>query len=175
MQMEFYITQPLTGPTSMSLCKSAMFISHDSHQFHVPPALTDDKSQHWRLMEVALRCPWFVITVVEHHQTAELSLLRTWCVAWAQDLLRILEDRQDVEVRALACMRPVHDSSPRTWSATDVHEVWLLVNDDGTFVTFYDGAGKEIYREPTLRESALGGGRLLVLKLGGTRANWSSE
>lgn len=159
----------------MPLCRSAMFVSHIGHQFHVPPALTDDKSQHWRLMEVALRCPWFVLTVVERHQTAELSLLRTWCVAWAQDLMQVLEDRQDVQVRALACMRPVHDSSPRTWSATDVYEVWLTANDDGAFITFHDGAGKEFYREPAPRESALEGDRLLVLMLRGTPATRSSE
>lgn len=171
----FYITQLMTGATSMLLCKLAMFVSHVGHQFHVPPALTDEKSQHWRLMEVALRCPWFVLTVVEHHEAAELSLLRTWCVAWAQDLMWVLEDRQDVQVRALACMRPVHDSSPRAWSATDVYEIWLLANDDGTFITFHDGAGKEFYREPTQTKPALGGSRLLVLKLEVAPANWSGE
>jgi len=142
-----------------------MFVSHTGHQFHVPPVLTDDKSQHWRLMEVALRCPWFVLTVVEHHQAAELSLLRTWCVAWAHDLMQVLEDRQNVQVRALACIRPVNDSSPRAWSATDVYEVWLLTNDDGTFITFHDGSGMEIYKEPAQLKSPLGTTRLLVLQL----------
>lgn len=62
-------------------------------------------------------------------------------------------------------MRPVNDSSPRAWSATDVYEVWLLTNDDGTFITFHDDSGMEIYREPAQLKSRLGTTRLLALQL----------
>lgn len=59
-----------------------MFATHPQHEFPVPKGLADPGSQHWRLIELVLHLPWYLLTVAAVPEEDEAMLTQTWCLAW---------------------------------------------------------------------------------------------
>ncbi len=98
-----------------------MFVTEPSHEFSFPVSLGVSDSRHWRMVEVSLHAPWFVLTV--EAKDGEMCFKRTACIAWDTDLVDALASLVDTRAVALLCMTPGWCSPTGQWSAREVREV----------------------------------------------------
>ena len=62
-----------------------MFVSQPQYEFPFPPDLEQPGSQHWRMVELTLHAPWFLLTVeIVDAALLDCSLSRTGCCACAK-------------------------------------------------------------------------------------------
>lgn len=119
-----------------------MFVTHTEHEFPVPKGLADPGAQHWRLFELVLHLPWFLLTVTANPEEDEAMLTQTWCLAWERDLAHLLTTIDTSRVSGLICMMPGWTSKNHQWTSRAVREVWLVrTDDDSEFVQFIDHEG----------------------------------
>lgn len=111
-----------------------MFISHPQYEFPVPKGLANPGAQHWRLIELALHAPWFLLTVDELCDEGEgegaVSLTRTLCIAWERDLVHMLGITDVRQIRGLVCMTPGWASKAEQWVSREIEKVWLIRTED---------------------------------------------
>ena len=68
-----------------------MFVSQPQYEFPFPPALEQPGSQHWRMVELTLHAPWFLLSVeIVDYEFPDCSMTRTLCIAWDNDLADVL-------------------------------------------------------------------------------------
>lgn len=121
-----------------------MFASHPQHESLIPPALTKPGVQHWRLMEVMLHAPWFLLTVDVVDEDSGISFAHTWCIAWEHDLANALDTMNPARIRGLVCMLPGWATPAGQWASREVREVWLTRTEDAEqYVSLLDAAGEE--------------------------------
>jgi hypothetical protein len=121
-----------------------MFISLPQYEFPFPPGLADPDAKHWRVMEMRLHSPWFLLTVeLPDPEGQEMSMAYTLCIAWEQDLADALKTMDTARVLGLVAMIPAWCSPTGQWSSRQVSEVWLRTDASGKSVTLKDIAGEE--------------------------------
>jgi hypothetical protein len=119
-----------------------MFVTEPVHEFSFPASLGSSDSRRWRMVQVSLHAPWFVLTV--EVTDGEVHLVRTACVAWDTDLIVALESLGDAKAAGLLCMVPGWCPPTGRWSARDVQEVWeARTCKDLRVVIFRDERGDE--------------------------------
>ena len=119
-----------------------MFVTEPSHEFSFPVSLGVSDSRHWRMVEVSLHAPWFVLTV--EAKDGEMCFKRTACIAWDTDLVDALASLVDTRAVALLCMTPGWCSPTGQWSAREVREVWVARTlKDQRVAIFRDERGEE--------------------------------
>lgn len=119
-----------------------MFVTHPRHEFPVPKGLADPGSQHWRLIELVLHVPWFLITLAAVPEENEAMLTQSWCLAWERDLVHLLTTIDTSRVIGLTCMIPGWASKAHQWTSKEVGEVWLArSNDEQDFMQLIDFDG----------------------------------
>jgi hypothetical protein len=121
-----------------------MFVSHPKYEVFLPEGLIDPGSKHWRLIEISLHTPWFLLTLRELTEEREISLTRTWCIAWERDLAHILDTIDTDTVSGLICILPGRNARSRQWKSREIREVWLVRTEDAEErVRFLDLDGRE--------------------------------
>jgi hypothetical protein len=121
-----------------------MFVSHPKYEVFLPEGLIDPGSKHWRLIEISLHTPWFLLTLRELTEEREISLTRTWCIAWERDLAHILDTIDTDTVCGLICIVPGRNARARQWTSREIREVWLVRTEDAEErVRFLDLDGRE--------------------------------
>lgn len=121
-----------------------MFISQPLYEFPAPPGLCEPGVQHWRLIEVALRTPWFVLTVDCPDDMSGDVFTHTLCIATQHDLAELLSSIVRSKVRELVCMLPGGSASSH-WTSRSIKQVWLISTSAGEqFVSLRAADGTEI-------------------------------
>lgn len=140
-----------------------MFVSHPQYLFPLPPALGDPGAQHWRVVELTLHAPWFLLSVeIFDEEIAGCSMTRTLCIAWDTDLADVLRSLDVERVTGIVCMMPAWQSSNGQWSSREIREVWVCSSAAGQSVLMFDAAGQEFdcglvpeHSEPITKELVL--------------------
>ncbi len=121
-----------------------MFLSLPQYEFQVPQGLVEPGSKHWRVVEMPLHAPWFLLTVAHPDPVdAGFGMSHTLCIAWELDLAEALQSIEANRVRGLVAMMPAWSSPTGQWSSRTVTEVWLNTDETGKFVTFIDAIGEK--------------------------------
>lgn len=146
-----------------------MFATHPEHEFPVPKGLADPGSQHWRLVELVLHVPWYLLTVAAVPEEDGAMLTQTWCFAWEGDLTHLLTTIDTGRVNGLLCMLPGRTSNNHQWTSRQVREVWLVrTDDDSEVVQFIDFEGNALEECSKGRPSEGVVERRLLLRMGST-------
>lgn len=120
-----------------------MFLSHPQYELQVPQGLGEPGSKHWRVVEMPLHAPWFLLTVEHPEPEGEgLGMSYTLCIAWESDLADALKAIEGNRVRGLVAMTPGWASPTGQWSSRQILEVWLNADVTGRFVTLMDVSGE---------------------------------
>jgi hypothetical protein len=121
-----------------------MFVSQPEFEFSFPPELAHPGSQHWRVVELTLHAPWFLVSVeIVDAEHPDCSMTRTLCIAWDTDLAELLSTMEPHQVKGIVCMMPAWQSPTGQWWAREVREVWLHSSRSGEHIVLADTAGKE--------------------------------
>lgn len=121
-----------------------MFVSHPEYEFPIPPALDDPGTQHWRMVELSLQAPWFLLSVeLVDPDEPDLSITRTLCIAWEYDLADVLRPLDADRVKGFVCMMPAWQSPTGQWWSREIREVWLHSSPFGKHIVLADTDGKE--------------------------------
>lgn len=121
-----------------------MFVSHLDDEFPFPPALMVPGTRHWRMVELTLDAPWFLLSVrVDAPDPREPSVTRTLCIAWERDLADALRSMQGGKVTGIVCMVPGRQTPTGQWSSRVIHEVWDCKSRRGQHIVLRDAAGKQ--------------------------------
>ena len=140
-----------------------MFVTNPSYEFFPVGEFATSDARHWRLVNLSLPAPWFVLTV----EVADdgLSRLRTLCIAWDTDLLRVLESLNGAKAIALLCMWPGDCPRAGRWSSRQVCEVAVVATAEGQEIVFCDEHGAEFGDRPRTKPQSFTGSRRLILRL----------
>jgi hypothetical protein len=121
-----------------------MFVSRPEYEFLIPfaPGLPD--SQHWRIVELSLHAPWFLLSVqIADAQDPTVLTTRTLCIAWDTDLADLLRSVDGRHVRGILCMVPGWQSANGQWCAREVSEVWVTRSSLGEHIVLSDTTGQK--------------------------------
>lgn len=121
-----------------------MFVSQPHYEFPLPPDLEQPGSQHWRMVELTLHMPWFLLSLeVVDVEMPDCSMTRTLCIAWDTDLYEVLRALEADQVMGIVCMMPAWQSSNGQWSSREIREVWMHRSEAGQSVVLSDANGQQ--------------------------------
>lgn len=139
-----------------------MFITHPFAKNAIPAGLLPDDSAQWRLIEVLLYAPWFIVSTGQPNPSTELFDCTTWCVGSANDLREILDDKGSRAVLELICVRPTHFKRQGFWEPVTITKVWLARHCDDDVICISDSRGVEFLIGPVFEEVAEVSDRMLL-------------
>ena len=120
-----------------------MFVSHPQYRFTFPPAFEHSGSEHWRMVELTLHVPWFLVSVeIIDADEPECRVTRTLCIAREHDLADVLRSVDVAGVKGIVCMMPAWQSATGQWTSREIREVWLRSSPAGKHVVLCDTAGR---------------------------------
>ena len=119
-----------------------MFVSQPEFEFPFPPGLTHPGSQHWRVVELTLHAPWFLLSVeIADGEHPDCRITRTLCIAWDTDLAELVSTMEPNRVKGIVCMMPAWQSATGQWTSREVSEVWRYRSAAGHSIALVDTAG----------------------------------
>lgn len=121
-----------------------MFITLPPFEFRTPPGLVHQGARCWRLMQLNLHVPWFLLSLETQDVGSGFSHVQTICFAWEADLETFLQTLDPAAVRGLVCMAPGWVSASGTWTSHSVREVWRADADDGHCLVLKGDDGSEL-------------------------------
>lgn len=122
-----------------------MFLSLPQYELQMAESLAEPGSRHWRVVELPLHAPWYLLTVVRPDPGAEgWATSHTMCFAWDTDLADAIMAIDVTRIRGLVAMIPAWASPTGHWCSRQINEVWLEVVATGKVVTLLDVAGKKL-------------------------------
>jgi hypothetical protein len=122
-----------------------MFLSLPQYEFPVPEGLVEPGGKHWRVVEMPLHAPWYLLTVEQPpSDDVDWAPTHTLCIAWETDLADAIQTVDAARVRGLVAMIPAWASPTGQWSSRQICEVWLDTSEAGKVVTLLDAAGKTV-------------------------------
>lgn len=143
-----------------------MFVTHPEHEFPVPDGLANPGSYHWRLVEIILHTPWFLVTVAAPPGRDSGMLTHTWCIAWERDLVHLLTNIDTIRIQELVYMMPGWCSKSGQWSSRELREVWLERSSvERESMWFVDAEGNEFDGGLQTERSEIAVERRLLLQL----------
>lgn len=120
-----------------------MFVSQPQYEFFFPPGLEHRGWQHWRMIELPLHMPWFLLSLEVVDELSGCSLIRTICIALDTDLCEVLRSLEANSVMGIVCMTPAWQSPNSQWSSREIREVWLHTSESGQSVVLRDADGQQ--------------------------------
>ncbi len=146
-----------------------MFVSLPQYELQMSEVLSDPGSRHWRVVEMPLHAPWYLLTVVRADPGAEgWATSYTLCFAWDTDLVDAIMAIDVTRIRGLVAMIPAWASPTGQWSSRQINEVWLDVVETGKIVTLLDVAGKKLDAGMLIEPPKAGPSGELLLRLDDT-------
>ena len=119
-----------------------MFVSQPEYEFPLPPDLAHPGCQHWRVVELTLHAPWFLVSVeIVDPELPDCTVTRTLCIAWDSDLAELLSTLEPDRVKGIVCMMPGWQSPSGQWTSREIREVWRCRSAAGHSVVLSDTAG----------------------------------
>lgn len=121
-----------------------MFVSQPQYEFPFPPDLAHPGAQHWRIVELTLHAPWFMLSVeIVDPEHPDCSMTRTLCIAWDTDLAELLGTLEPDRVKGIVCMMPAWQSPTGQWTSREIREVWRCRSAAGHSVVLADSTGEK--------------------------------
>lgn len=121
-----------------------MFVSQPQYEFPFPQDLIHPGTQHWRIVELTLHAPWFMVSVeIVDPDHPDCSMTRTLCIAWDTDLAELLGTLEPNRVKGIVCMMPAWQSPTGQWTSREIREVWRCRSAAGHSVVLADTAGEK--------------------------------
>lgn len=143
-----------------------MFLSLPHYEFQMPAGLREPGSRHWRVVEMPLHAPWYLLTVVQPVPAdMDWAPSHTLCIAWDADLVDAIKAVEAVRIRGLVAMIPAWASSTGQWASRQISEVWVDGDESGKVVTLLDCAGKQLKSGMLVEPRKEGGCGELLLRL----------
>ena len=147
-----------------------MFLTHHHFEQAVPSGLAPQGSRYWRAVEVSLRMPWMVLTVVE--EDSEGAFERTLLLSNAADLAGLVGTHKVDSFRGLNLVAHSAVSGDGSgWECRVVRRVWreygAAGDQHGMFV--YEDEGGRMLDEFGTAPSGPAGTRALLLELPSSR------
>lgn len=122
-----------------------MFVSQPEFEFPFPPELAYPGCQHWRVVELTLHAPWFLLSVeIVDAEHPDCSITRTLCIAWDTDLAELLSTMEPNRVKGIVCMMPAWQSATGQWTSREISEVWRCRSATGHRIALVDAAGEKL-------------------------------
>lgn len=114
-----------------------MFVSEPHFEQRVPPALLPPGGRSWRVVELSLSVPWFIVTLMDCAD----QCLRKLMVAYEADLLELIGIER-AQIRAIHRVTPPRH--PQTdWAIKPIQEVWMATSGASRCWLFIDANGIE--------------------------------
>src|SRR5262245_1971751 len=100
-----------------------MFLTSPSYQLVLPAALAEPGEQVWRLVELQLQLPWFLVTML--HTEEDVTFRRTFFLCWETDLIDLLAATPTTRPVSLQMVQPPPKGT-HGWSTRSIARVWRL-------------------------------------------------
>lgn len=143
-----------------------MFITHSPYEFRMPQGLAIPDTRHWRVMELHIHLPWFMLSVLREHPGDGITFVQTFLFAWETDFAEFIAAFDTEKVVSLACMAPGWKSTNGNWTSHEVREVWSVQTEDGsTYLDLKDAHGASLDVGLPLEPGALEAVRTRLLKV----------
>jgi hypothetical protein len=137
----------------------AVFLSDPHFEQRIPPALLPPGGRSWRVVELSLSVPWFIVTLRDRAD----ECLRKLMVAYEADLLELISTEK-AQIRAIHRVRPPRQ--PHTdWVIEPLQEVWMATTSASRWWQFIDSHGFETSWPKRAREQDAVVTRELILSL----------
>lgn len=112
-----------------------VFLSETRFEHHVPPALLPPGARGWRVVELSLHVPWFIVTMRDHPDDCSRELM----VAYEADLV-------DLVTQAKAQIRAIHRVVPASlnraqWGIEPLHEVRVVTSTSSPSTRWWEFVG----------------------------------
>lgn len=127
-----------------SLQQRPMFFTFPHYEFRMPTGLVAPDARHWRVMELSLHLPWFIVSVLKRDPVADTTFVSAYFFAWENDFTSFLPTLSAKEVIGVACMAPGWKSANANWTSHEVREVWSARSEDGSTYLELVGADGEV-------------------------------
>lgn len=109
-----------------------MFLSEKRFAHHVPPAFLPPGAQGWRVVELSLHMPWFIVTMRDHPE----DCLRELMVAFEADLVAIVTEAK-TRIQAIHRVVPTKQNRNR-WSIEALSEVRVVTSPSSSDSTWWE-------------------------------------
>lgn len=120
-----------------------MFVSQPEYELPFPPGLAAPGTHHWRMVELTLHAPWFLLSLeIVDPETPDCRMTRTLCIAWDNDLVGALRSVESSRVTGIVCMMPAWQSATGQWASREIQEVWELQSAAGRSLMLTDATGE---------------------------------
>lgn len=141
-----------------------MFTTYPPYEFPIPPGLAHPDARYWRVVELSLHAPWFLLSVEVPDGEAGMSFVRTMIFGWESDLISFIPTVDAGEIKGLVCMVPGWKAPCGQWTSREVREVWLASAGDGhQFLQLIDADGQALdVGLPTEPDTAVSDRQLLL-------------
>lgn len=142
-----------------------MFITFPPFELHPPAGLPGGEMRSWRMMQLPLHVPWFMLSVEVVDSETAMRRVQTFCIAREDDLATFLGSVEAKKVRGLVCMAPGWMSDSGTWTSLEVRQVWLATTAAGTHLVLYGPDGQTVDTQLDSDQSTEETGRALLLEI----------
>lgn len=121
-----------------------MFVSRPQYLFPMPSEMEEPGAKHWRIVELTLHAPWFLLSVdIGDSEQSGSRVTRTLCIAWDNDLVDFAHSIDADRISGIVFMAPPWASPNSQWCSREVREVWKCSSTAGQSVLLVDAAGQE--------------------------------
>lgn len=153
-----------------------MFVSYPEHEVPIFAAFAEPGTRHWRVIELPLHAPWFLLTIeLPDPDGTHMSLSHTLCIAREHDLVLALQTIDAERVLGLVAMRPGWTSPSGQWTSRGVSEVWLRQADGYEYVVLKDAGGEEFDAGVAVQKPVLPVSDNLLLRLAPRKARVAGQ
>lgn len=153
-----------------------MFLSRPQYEFLVPIRLGEPGCQHWRIVEMSLHAPWYLLTVDRPGSSdAHSPTAQTLFIAWDTDLADVIKAVESARILGLLAIVPGWASPTGQWTSRQINEVWLDTSETGTSVTLLDIDGNVFDAGMFIERPKAGPHGVLLLRLKGNPRTLSPQ
>lgn len=142
-----------------------MFITLPPFEHPLPAFLQQDGCRSWRVVELSLRMPWFLVTLSTALGGERIAT--DLLLSWEQDMLELIGKRGE-QIAALQYMDPPAHNNSRRWKLRQIQRAWLARQGDQPDQLLLEDSDGEFCQPTFGRIEPHTQGRELILDLTGS-------
>lgn len=128
-----------------------MFVTMPAFANPMPEALMQPGGRSWRAVELAVRSPWFIVTLIERDQ--DEALATDYLLSSEEDLTVLVKTRA-ADLAAIQYVEPPAENPESRWRTRSVRRLWMSPGEGRSALVFEDDSGEFRSRRSSHRESA---------------------
>lgn len=142
-----------------------MFMTLPPFEHPLPPFQHVDGCRNWRAVELSVRMPWFLVTLLTAVGSDRLAT--DLLLSWEQDILDLIEQRGE-QISELQYMEPPAHSDSGRWQLRQIQRAWVSRHHEQPDQLLLENVDGELYQPPFGRIPAQQLERALILDLTGS-------